>query len=221
MVPRMATRVPMTVKVVRMAYLANSMLMSPNAFISSALPDGSVKNMVACLARLALEADVGLDDEFDAQAGQPLRRGLPLGHGQHDAEMAHRHAMAVNGIALGRAGLGRGQVGHDLVAVEVEVNPVFGAAAFGAAQDPAVEAARLGNVIDREGDVKRGQGRRVGGGGLHAGISGRKSARSHHRGALSSPSKRTALPFKMPGITSGLNPASSKSFIQRSGVMRG
>ncbi len=29
-------------------YLANSMLMSPKAFISSALPEGSVKNMVAC-----------------------------------------------------------------------------------------------------------------------------------------------------------------------------
>ena len=35
------------------------------------------------------------------------------------------------------------------------------------------------------------------------------------------PSSRTALPFKIPGITSDLNPASSKSFIQRSGVMSG
>ena len=35
------------------------------------------------------------------------------------------------------------------------------------------------------------------------------------------PSKRTALSFKIPGITSGLNPATSKSFIQRSGVMSG
>lgn len=36
-----------------------------------------------------------------------------------------------------------------------------------------------------------------------------------------SPSSRTALPFRMPGITSGLKPASSKSFIQRSGVISG
>ena len=35
------------------------------------------------------------------------------------------------------------------------------------------------------------------------------------------PSKRTALSFKMPGITSGLNPATSKSFLQRSGVISG
>ena len=37
----------------------------------------------------------------------------------------------------------------------------------------------------------------------------------------SSPSKRTALSFRIPGITSGLKPASSKSFIQRSGVIKG
>ena len=35
------------------------------------------------------------------------------------------------------------------------------------------------------------------------------------------PSNLTALPFKIPGMTSGLKPATSKSFIQRSGVMRG
>jgi len=35
------------------------------------------------------------------------------------------------------------------------------------------------------------------------------------------PSSRTALPFKMPGMTSGLKPATSKSFIQRSGVISG
>jgi len=41
----------------------------------------------------------------------------------------------------------------------------------------------------------------------------------HHPGAK--PSNRTALSFKIPGITSGLKPATSKSFIQRSGVISG
>jgi len=36
-----------------------------------------------------------------------------------------------------------------------------------------------------------------------------------------SPSNLTAFPFKMPDITSGLKPATSKSFIQRSGVING
>ena len=44
-------------------------------------------------------------------------------------------------------------------------------------------------------------------------------AAQHH--VQASPSRRTALPFRMPGITSGLKPASSKSFIQRSGVISG
>jgi hypothetical protein len=35
------------------------------------------------------------------------------------------------------------------------------------------------------------------------------------------PNNLTALPFKIPGITSGLKPATSKSFIQRSGVISG
>ena len=39
--------------------------------------------------------------------------------------------------------------------------------------------------------------------------------------ALSNPNRRTALSFKIPGITSGLKPATSKSFIHRSGVISG
>jgi hypothetical protein len=44
-----------------------------------------------------------------------------------------------------------------LVAEQIEVDPVFGAAAFGAAQQPAVESACLGDVAHLYGDVKRGQ----------------------------------------------------------------
>jgi hypothetical protein len=39
--------------------------------------------------------------------------------------------------------------------------------------------------------------------------------------ALLNPNNLTAFPFKMPGITSGLKPATSKSFIHRSGVING
>ena len=38
---------------------------------------------------------------------------------------------------------------------------------------------------------------------------------------IHNPNNLTALPFKIPGITSGLKPATSKSFIQRSGVISG
>ncbi|MCY1238631.1 hypothetical protein D9M72_513810 [compost metagenome] len=71
--------------------------------------------------------------------------------------MAHRHGVAVYRAGLAAAAFFRCQMGHDLVAVEVEVDPVFRAAAFRAAQQFAVELARTGDAVDREGQVERGQ----------------------------------------------------------------
>ena len=45
-------------------------------------------------------------------------------------------------------------MGDDLVAVEIEIDPMLGASAFGAAEQLAVEAARRGEVIDRKGEVE-------------------------------------------------------------------
>ena len=50
---------------------------------------------------------------------------------------------------------------------------------------------------------------------------GLEPGRPEDQACVSSPSRRTALPLRMPGMTSGLKPATSKSFIQRSGVMSG
>jgi hypothetical protein len=54
--------------------------------------------------------------------------------------------------------LGRGWfglvVGDDLVAEEVEVDPVVGAAALGTAQDGAVEVAGGGEIVNGKGDVE-------------------------------------------------------------------
>ena len=54
---------------------------------------------------------------------------------------------------LGRLGFGL-QVGDDLMAEEVEVDPVVGAAALRAAQNGAVKVAGGGEVVDGEGDVE-------------------------------------------------------------------
>src|SRR5690606_37924810 len=69
------------------------------------------------------------------------------------------------------AGLGR-EVGDDLVAVEVEVDPLGRAAAFGAAQELAVEGARGLQVVHGEGEVKGRERRRVGAGRGHDGAVG-------------------------------------------------
>ncbi len=47
-------------------------------------------------------------------------------------------------------------MGDDLVAEEVEVDPVVGASAFRAAEQAAVESARGLEVVDGEGEVERG-----------------------------------------------------------------
>ena len=52
-----------------------------------------------------------------------------------------------------RDGLGR-EVGDDLVAVEVEIDPMLGAPAFRAAEQLAVKAARGREVVDREGEME-------------------------------------------------------------------
>jgi hypothetical protein len=82
---------------------------------------------------------------------------LPVLEREDDAKVRHRHVVAVDGVACRGLRLGR-QVGDDLVAVEVEVDPLVGAAPFGAADRAAPERARGGKIVDREGEVERAQG---------------------------------------------------------------
>ena len=68
--------------------------------------------------------------------------------------MRHRHLLAVDRIGRARAHRVRREMGDDLVAVEVEIDPMVGAAAFGAAEQLAVEAPRGGEIVDRKGKVE-------------------------------------------------------------------
>ena len=98
-----------------------------------------------------------LDREFDARGGEPVGQRLPLGHSEHDAEVRHGHVMAVDGVArFGRA-FGS-QVRNNLVPVEIEIDPVVGAAPFRAPHRPAPERPRLGDVAHRKGEVEGGEG---------------------------------------------------------------
>lgn len=48
---------------------------------------------------LALETDIRLNDKLCTGLAQPFGQGLPLWHGQHYAEMWHRHVMPIDRIA--------------------------------------------------------------------------------------------------------------------------
>ncbi|SBV34318.1 protein of unknown function [uncultured Sphingopyxis sp.] len=109
------------------------------------------------LARLAREARVRFDHECDIVRLQPLGERLPFGGRQHDAEMRHGHVMPVDRIMRRPAARRIDAVRDDLVAVEIEVDPVGGAASFGTAENRSVEMARGIEVIDGKGDVKGGE----------------------------------------------------------------
>jgi hypothetical protein len=86
------------------------------------------------LADLALEANVGFDDERDARAAQAIGERLPGLHRKHDAEVRNGNVVAVDGVVMGFAVGGDWlQMRDDLVAEEIEVDPLSGAAAFCAA----------------------------------------------------------------------------------------
>ncbi len=55
----------------------------------------------------------------------------------------------------------RSEMRDDLVPEEIEIHPVIRAAALGTAQQLAVKGTRGGNVVDRKGEVERGQGHRA------------------------------------------------------------
>ena len=96
--------------------------------------------------------------EGHAGRAQPVGQGLPFCHADDGAEMARRHGVAVDFAGGAVAAFFRRQVGHQLVAVEIEIDPVRRAAAFGAADHLAIKAPRFGDVLDGEGEVEQGAG---------------------------------------------------------------
>ncbi|MCY1279146.1 hypothetical protein D9M70_278910 [compost metagenome] len=68
--------------------------------------------------------------------------------------MAHRHAMSVHRVRRYGAGFIGREVGHDLVTIEVEIDPVRRTATLGTAEQVAVEVAGGRQVVDRKGKVE-------------------------------------------------------------------
>src|SRR5690606_22309133 len=108
------------------------------------------------LADQALEADPRLDHETRTGCPQAPCERMPRFPIEHHAEMRHRYIVAVDRIvmpaALARAGI---QVGDELVAEEVEVDPLVSAAALRATEQPAVELAGQRQVMYRNGEMER------------------------------------------------------------------
>ena len=103
---------------------------------------------------LSREADARLDHEADLSVAQPVGERMPFAPGQDHAEMTDRHVFAIDLVGACLASFLGFQVGDDLMAEKVEIDPVGTGTPLGTAQHVTVKGARGGKVVNREGDMK-------------------------------------------------------------------
>jgi hypothetical protein len=115
------------------------------------------------LTNLALKPNVGLNHKLRTRLGQSVGKALPFRHGEHHAKMTHWNVVAIDRVFSAMTGLPFGQVGNNLVAVKIKVNPFLGASTLGAAQEPTVKVTGLLKIVNGKGKVERMRNRR----GLH------------------------------------------------------
>lgn len=122
---------------------------------------GIEKKHGGLFARLPLEADVGLDDEFDVVFAQSIREGLPAVHSKDDAEMRDGDAVTIDGIHVSRDAALRAdvrvQMTDDLVAEEVEIDPGLVTATFTAAKQSTIKGSGFSDITDLKREMKRSE----------------------------------------------------------------
>jgi len=68
--------------------------------------------------------------------------------------MRYGHVFAIDRIACPARRRSGSKMRHDLMPMQVEVDPMVGTATFGAAKQPAVKASRSLKVVDWKGKVE-------------------------------------------------------------------
>jgi len=107
-------------------------------------------------ADLSPKSCVGFDDKFHARGADAFGKRLPIRLSKYDAEMGDGDVVAIHRVAVDRLGGWFGLVvGDDLVAEEVEVDPVVGAAALRTTQNGAIEMSCCRKIVNGEGYVER------------------------------------------------------------------
>jgi hypothetical protein len=112
----------------------------------------------ALFAGLAFESHVRLDDERDLRTAQFLLEDIEVEEIEDRAEVWDGNAVTVGDVRdglIGAGGIFVGEVTDELMAEEIEVHPLTGAAPFVAAQYFAVELPGHVEVADPYRQVKR------------------------------------------------------------------
>ncbi len=135
--------------------MANTWLSSANALNSERVARRIEEEHRRLLADLAGEASVWSDHEIDARSRQAIGQRMPGVWRQEHAEVGNRDIVAVDRVRQPhRVRVRRVQMGNQLVAVEIEVDPVVRGSTLGATEQTAVEGSRCVEVVDGDGEVE-------------------------------------------------------------------
>ena len=105
------------------------------------------------------EADIGLDDEWDGGGPKFIRQAVPILPWKNHPEVRDGDLVAVDRImGLGCIRLARlGEVGNQLVAEKIEINPMGVAPSLGATEEAAVKCPGGLDRVDGKGQMKGGK----------------------------------------------------------------
>ena len=136
---------------------ANTCESSAKALNSNAFPAGSSRNIVHCSPDCPSKRTCGSITNSTCAAAQSVSQLVELRNRQDNPEVGDRDIVPVDRI-VNRLGAARREMGDDLVAVQVPVDPRRGAAALFETEYLAVKLAGGGKIVDRHREVETRDG---------------------------------------------------------------
>lgn len=115
-------------------------------FEFQSVPGGIQEEHGCLLTNLTLETDVGFDLELDIGRDQTIAKLLPVIQFQDNSEMGNRDIVAIDGIVMRRSRLAAGAMCHDLVPIQIKIDPSAAAATLGQPEHTSIEATCFGKV---------------------------------------------------------------------------
>lgn len=106
------------------------------------------------LTRLTGKANFRLNNKFYAARLESVGKLSPLVHRQNDAEMWDGHVVGIDVIRSFNAGT-VSEVSDDLMSVEIEIYPAFGASSLFAAEHLAVKFSRGSEVVNGKCEMEK------------------------------------------------------------------
>jgi hypothetical protein len=128
----------------------------PKRFEFQRVTSGVQNEKCALFARLAGKSNIGVEDELGRRRPEALGQLFPISPIQYESEVPDRDLFAIDTPGFGRTTLIRRQMGHDLVAKQVEIDPVLTRTPLWTTDQLSIKGASGGQIIDRESEMETG-----------------------------------------------------------------